>query len=82
MDTMHRSTRRRLLGTAGAAAAGAVVGAERRPKVRGRQPVDLIMGGDIVATMDDARPLIQHGAVAVAQGRIVAIDSHRNILAA
>ncbi len=58
------------------------MGAKRRPKIHGRQHVDLIMGGDVVVTMDDARPLIQQGAVAVAEGRIVAVDSRRNIQAA
>lgn len=82
VEQSHRSTRRQLLGAAGTAAAGAIVGTARRPRIHGRQRVDLIMEGEVVVTMDDDRPLIDQGAVAVAAGRIVAIDSQRNLLAA
>lgn len=49
---------------------------------RGRQRVDLIVAGEIVVTSDEARPTIERGAVAVADGRIIAVDSETEIAAA
>src|SRR4051812_2433015 len=46
-----------------------------------RQRVDLIVGGEVVVTSDEARPTIERGAVAVAGGRIVAVDGEAEIAA-
>ncbi len=45
----------------------------------GRTSVDLIVAGDQVVTMNDAGQIIDGGAVAVAQGIIVAVDTAANI---
>ena len=83
MGQPQRTTRRRFLrAAAGTAATAAFVGAPRGPVAQGRQRVDLIMGGDVVVTMADDRPVIDEGAVAIEDGRIVAVDARRNILAA
>ena len=44
-----------------------------------RQPVDLIVAGGLVVTMDARRRVIADGAVAIATGRIVAVDSRDRI---
>ena len=44
-----------------------------------RQPVDLIVAGGLVVTMDAKRRVIADGAVAIATGRIVAVDSRDRI---
>ncbi|MCC5637110.1 amidohydrolase [Nostoc sp. CHAB 5844] len=46
-----------------------------------RQPVELIVGGDFVVTMNDAQPVIKNGAVAIKDGKIVAVDTQDKILA-
>lgn len=43
--------------------------------------VDLIVSGDYVVTMDESHTLITDGAIAINNGRIVAIDSYENIAA-
>ncbi|MBD2360094.1 amidohydrolase [Anabaena minutissima FACHB-250] len=40
-----------------------------------RQQVELIVGGDFVVTMNDAQPVIKNGAVALKDGKIVAVDT-------
>ena len=45
-----------------------------------RQAVEKIVFGDYVVTMDEARPIISDGAVAIDQGRIVAIGCARDVL--
>ena len=40
---------------------------------RRRSPVDLLVVGGTIVTMDDRRRVIEDGAVAVSKGRIVAV---------
>ncbi|MBD2597963.1 amidohydrolase [Nostoc spongiaeforme FACHB-130] len=47
-----------------------------------RQRVEMIVGGDFVVTMNDAQPVIKNGAVAINNGKIVALDTEDKILAA
>lgn len=47
-----------------------------------KQEVDLLIGGEFVVTMDDARPVIRNGAVAVKDGGIVAVGTAAEIGAA
>ena len=47
-----------------------------------RQTADLIIGGEFVVTIDEARPVIRDGAVAVHDGRIVAVGTAAEIRAA
>jgi 5-methylthioadenosine/S-adenosylhomocysteine deaminase len=47
-----------------------------------KQEVDLLIGGEFVVTIDDARPVIRDGAVAVKDGRIVAVGTAVEIAAA
>ncbi|MBE9208671.1 amidohydrolase [Nostoc sp. LEGE 06077] len=46
-----------------------------------RQPVEMIVGGDFVVTMNDAQPVIKNGAVALNDGKIVAVDTQDKIMA-
>jgi 5-methylthioadenosine/S-adenosylhomocysteine deaminase len=43
------------------------------------QRVDLIMSGDVMVTIDDARPVIERGSFAVDEGRIVAVGTEAEI---
>ncbi|BAZ11976.1 amidohydrolase [Calothrix sp. NIES-4071] len=47
----------------------------------GKQKAELIVGGDFVVTMNEAQPVIQDGAIAVADGKIVAVDTKAKIMA-
>lgn len=42
--------------------------------------VDLIVGGGVVVTMDEARRVIEDGAVAISGGRIVAVGARSDII--
>jgi 5-methylthioadenosine/S-adenosylhomocysteine deaminase len=53
-------------------------GAAQRPGKR----VDLIVAGDYVVTMDERQPVIEHGAVAIDKGEIVAVGPADQIMAA
>ena len=44
-----------------------------------RERVDLIVAGGTIVTMDDARRIIDNGAIAIAHGRIVAVGQHAEI---
>ncbi|MBD0328380.1 MAG: amidohydrolase, partial [Pyrinomonadaceae bacterium] len=48
---------------------------------RGNQNVELIVGGDFVVTMNEEQPVIQNGAIAVMDGKIVAVDTKDKIMA-
>ncbi|MDM9380314.1 amidohydrolase [Chlorogloeopsis sp. ULAP01] len=50
-------------------------------KNRGKQNVELIVGGDFVVTMNEAQPVIQNGAIAIQDGKIVAVDTKDKIVA-
>ncbi|MEB3332545.1 MAG: hypothetical protein VKI83_08645, partial [Synechococcaceae cyanobacterium] len=47
-----------------------------------RRPVERIVAGAIVVTMDPQRRVIADGAVAIDAGRIVAVDSRERVDAA
>ncbi len=47
-----------------------------------RQPVEMIVSGDFVVTMNEARPVIENGAIAIKDGKIVAVDTQNKIMAA
>ena len=53
---------------------------DRQPAVTGT-PVDLIVAGDLVVTMDEDATVLAGGAVAVDEGRIVAIGPYPDIAA-
>jgi 5-methylthioadenosine/S-adenosylhomocysteine deaminase len=44
-----------------------------------RERVDLIVAGGTIVSMDDARRIIDNGAIAIAQGRIVAVGQRAEI---
>jgi 5-methylthioadenosine/S-adenosylhomocysteine deaminase len=46
-----------------------------------KQNVELIVGGDFVVTMNEAQPVIENGAIAVVDGKIVAVDTKDKIMA-
>ncbi|KYC37248.1 5-methylthioadenosine deaminase [Scytonema hofmannii PCC 7110] len=48
---------------------------------QGTRSVELIVGGDFVVTMNDAQPVIKNGAVAIKDGKIIAVDKKDQILA-
>ena len=47
-----------------------------------KQEADLLIGGEFVVTIDDTKPMIRDGAVAVKGGRIVAVGTAAEIAAA
>ncbi|NJO13177.1 MAG: hypothetical protein HC872_06605 [Gammaproteobacteria bacterium] len=47
-----------------------------------RQAADLIVSGDYVVTMDANQPVVKDGAVAVKDGRIVAVGARTQVAAA
>jgi 5-methylthioadenosine/S-adenosylhomocysteine deaminase len=48
---------------------------------QGRQKVELIVGSDFIVTMNDAQPIIENGAIAIRDGKIVAVDTQYKIMA-
>ncbi|MGF2040000.1 MAG: amidohydrolase [Nostoc sp. CmiVER01] len=48
---------------------------------QGKQRVQLIVGGDFIVTMNEAQPVIQNGAIAIRDGKIVAVDTQYKIMA-
>ncbi|WGV23168.1 amidohydrolase [Halotia branconii] len=48
---------------------------------QGKQNVQLIVSSDFVVTMDETQPVIKNGAVAIKDGKIVAIDTQDKIRA-
>ncbi|MEC4819607.1 MAG: amidohydrolase [Scytonema sp. PMC 1069.18] len=53
----------------------------RDPNIPKTGHVELIVGGDFVVTMNDAQPVIENGAVAIKDGKIVAVDTVDKIVA-
>jgi 5-methylthioadenosine/S-adenosylhomocysteine deaminase len=51
------------------------------PSNQGKQNVELIVGGDFVVTMNDAQPVIKDGAIAIKNGKIVAVNTQNKIMA-
>lgn len=49
--------------------------------IQGKQRVQLIVSSDFVVTMNEAQPVIQNGAVAIKDGKIVAVDTQSKIMA-
>ncbi len=80
---IRRSLALLLLAALAAAGCSPEAPAERSTSVgEDRAPVDLIVAGDYVVAMDDDWTLIEDGAVAVADGRIVAVDTAEAVDAA
>ncbi|WP_392535858.1 amidohydrolase [Nostoc sp. C117] len=48
---------------------------------QGKQKVELIVGSDFIVTMNDAQPVIENGAIAIRDGKIVAVDTQYKIMA-
>ncbi|MHC5675340.1 amidohydrolase [Nostoc sp.] len=48
---------------------------------QGKQKVELIVGSDFIVTMNKAQPVIENGAVAIRDGKIVAVDTKYKIMA-
>ncbi|MCF4966822.1 5-methylthioadenosine deaminase [Nostoc sp. CMAA1605] len=48
---------------------------------RGKQSVEMIVDGDFIVTMNEAQPVIKNGAIAIKDGKIVAVDTKNRIMA-
>ncbi|WP_320073163.1 amidohydrolase [Nostoc sp. MG11] len=49
--------------------------------IQGKQNVQLIVSSDFVVTMNEAQPVIANGAIAIKDGKIVAVDTQDKIMA-
>lgn len=49
------------------------------PAAPGRDPIDLLIAGGVIATMDERRRLIRDGAIAIKDGRILALGKAADI---